>query len=194
MDDGRQIGIVQPAALPGMEGALDPLEEAQLRSMEARRIFEAQEGAVPWMDDYWDLIAEGWSWRQTVFMIWSALPKGQRKPATQGDLATEVLGLSSDRRIREWKTNPAMDARIAKLVSRALMHARPEIYEALIASATKPNPRSHADRRLALEMLGDYTPKQKVGVSAELPDDLSEASETDLRAMAALPGAGGSGG
>lgn len=191
MDDGRRVEV---AALPGMEGALDPLEEAQLRSMEARRVFEAQEGAVPWMGEYWDLIAEGWGWRQATFMIWAALPKGQRKPKTQNELATEVLGLGSDRRIREWKGNPAMDARIAKLVSRALAHARPEIYEALIASATDPNPRSHADRKLTLEMLGDYVPKQKIGVSAELPDDLSEASETDLRAMAALPGAGDSGG
>jgi hypothetical protein len=172
-----------------MEGAaLNVLDEAQLRSAQARAIFEAQEGAVPWMDDYWALIGEGWSWRQATYMIWAALPKAQRRPKTQAELATAVLGLSSDRVIRDWKANPALDARVARLVSRALAHARPAIYAALIESATKPNPRAHADRRLALEMLGDYVPKQKLNLGAELPDDLSDVGEGDLRATAALPG------
>lgn len=177
-----------PKALPGMEGALNPLDEAQIRSAQARAIFEASEGAVGWMDDYWALISEGWTWRQAVYMLWSAIPKPIRKPKTQSELATQILGLTSDRAIHKWKSNPALDARIAQLVSRALAHARPEIYAALISSATNPNPRSHSDRRLALEMLGDYVPQQKLRVGSDLPDDLDEASEGDLRAAAALPG------
>jgi hypothetical protein len=171
-----------------MEGALNPLDESQIKSAQARAIFEASEEAAPWLDEYWDLLAEGWSWRQAVYMIWAALPKEGRQPPTQEALATEILGLTSDRQIREWRENPAFDARIAKLVSRALAHARPEIYDALIEAATNPSPRAHADRKLALEMLGDYVPKQKLNVSADLPDDLSEADEDDLRAIAALPG------
>ena len=179
--------ILEAEPLPGMEGALNALDEAQIKSAQAREVFELQEGSVPWMDDYWALIAEGWSWRQAVYMIWAALPSGQRKPKTQGELATEVLGLTSDRRIRNWKENTALDARTAQLIKRALAHARPGIYEALIAAATNPNPRAHADRKLALEMLGDYVPKQSVNVSAGLPDDLSQADAEELRTMAALP-------
>lgn len=184
-----ELDLIQPQTLPGLEGALNPLDEAQLRSAQARAIFEASEQAAPWMDDYWTLVAEGWTWRQAVYMLWAALPRKSRRPATQEALAVEVLGLTSDRVIREWKAeNPAFDARIAKLVSRALAHARPAIYQALIESASKPNPRAHSDRRLALEMLGDYEPKQRVNLGTDLPSDTSEASEADLRAAAALPG------
>jgi hypothetical protein len=170
-----------------MEGALNPLDEAQIKSAKARAIFEASEDATPWMDDYWELIGEGWSWRQATYMLWAALPKNGRKPPTQSELAIEVLGLGSDRVIRDWKENPAFDARVLKLVSKALAHARPEIYQALIEAATNPNPRAHADRKLALEMLGDYIPKQKFSIGAELPDDMSQVDADELRMMAALP-------
>jgi len=175
-------------SLPGMEGALEPWEEARIKSAQARAIFEASEGAVPWLDEYWELLAEGWSWRQAVYMIWAALPKDARKPSTQEALATELLGLSSDRQIRTWRENPALDARVTKLVTRALAHARPAIYEALIDAASNSNPRAHADRKLALEMLGDYVPKQKVTVGTELPDELREIGVDELRTIAASPG------
>jgi len=189
--------VLVPQSLPGIAGEMDPLDEAQIKSAQARRVFEAQEDAAPWMEDYWSLIGEGWSWRQAVFMLWAAQPKDQRNPATQGALATEVLGLSSDRVIREWRDNPAFDARVAKLVARSLAHARAGIYAALIEAAQNPSPRAHADRRLALEMLGDYQPKQRLAVGPDLPDDLSELDAGELRMLASLPGAedgaGGSG-
>lgn len=173
--------------LPGMEAQLDPLSEAQLKSLGARRIFEAQEGtAEPWMDDYWRLIGEGWSWRQAVYMIWSALPPSQRRPKTQAELATEILGLKSDRVIRDWKSeNPAMWAEIAKLMKSVLFKYRPAIYDALVQAASNPNPRAHADRKLAMEMLGDYVPRQKLTVGPETPDDLAGASDEELRTLAA---------
>jgi len=172
--------------LPGFEeGQLNPLAEAQVRSAEARRIFEVQEGYQPWMQDYWRLVEEGWPWRQAVFMLWSALPVSKRTPRTQAELATEVLGLTTDRVIRDWKQNPAMDAEIAKLAASALAKHRPEIYAALIESASNPNPRAHADRRLALEMLGDYDPK--IGLTLmqgqAAAEDLSDLSDEELRAL-----------
>lgn len=173
-------------ALPGMEAQLDPLSEAQLKSLGARRVFEAQESADPWMDDYWRFIGEGWSWRQTVYMIWAALPPSQRRPKTQAELATEVLGLTSDRVIRDWKAdNPAMQAEIAKLMKSMLFKHRPAIYDALVQAASNPNPRAHADRKLAMEMLGDYVPRQKLTVGPETPDDLAGASDEELRTLAA---------
>jgi hypothetical protein len=172
-----------------MEADIDALDEAQLKSEEARRIFEASEKAEPWMDDYFKLRREGWSWRQACYMIWAALPAASRWPKTQQELATEVLGLSSDRAIRNWRANnPAMETRIAQLAASALGKARAEIYAALIEAASNPNPRAHADRKLALEMMGDYIPKQRVDVGAVLADDLSEVDTEDLIALAAPGG------
>lgn len=173
--------------LPGMEGQLNALDEAQLRSAEARRIFEVGEGSSEWMDDYWRMVGEGWPWRQAVYMLWAALPGDARRPRTQEALAVEVLGLTSDRQIRKWRENPALDAEVARLAASALSKARANIYQALVESATNPNPRAHADRKLALEMLGDYVPRQVVRVGQELPDDLSELSEEELRQLRAGP-------
>ena len=192
--------IVEQASLEGMEGVPDALTEAQVRSEEARRIFEGCVGdeyqAVD-MTEYWRLVGAGWRWRQAVFILWSAMPRDQRTPKTQAELATEVLGLASDRVIREWKGNPALDAEVAKVASGALMRHRPEIYRALVEAASNPSPRANSDRRLALEMLGDYQPKQRLAVGPDLPDDLSELDAGELRMLASLPGAedgaGGSG-
>ncbi len=40
-----------------------------------------------------------------------------------------------------------------------LLRHRRDILDALIVSATDPDPKSHPDRKLALEMLGDYKPR-----------------------------------
>lgn len=177
-------GDKRAETLPGMEGVMNPLDEAYLRSEEARKIFETAEEAAPWLEDYWALLAEGWPWRQAVYLVWASQPKQARKPKTQRELATEVLGLTSDRVIRKWRDrNPAIVARIARLVASTLSNARAEIYQALIQAASKPDPRAHSDRRLALEMLGDYMPRQRVDVGPALPDDWSEMDTKDLRAM-----------
>lgn len=177
--------------LPGMEGTINPLDEAQLRSDAARRIFEASEGAAPWLEDYWALLAEGWSWRQAVYLIWASQPKPTRLPRNQYELATKVLGLTSDRAIRDWRAeNPAMEARIARLAASTLSKSRAEIYAALVESASDPDPRAHSDRRMALEMMGDYVPRQKLLLGRELPDDLNEISDEELRMLEQVPGLG----
>jgi hypothetical protein len=164
-----------------MEAALDALSEAQMRSAAARAVFEVEEDASPWMNDYWELIAEGWAWRQAVLMLWEAQPARARTPKTQIELATQVLGLTSDRVISGWKQdNPAMAARIARLTVSAVSKARAEVIAALVAAASDPN------RKMVLEMTGDYVPKMKVGVGAL--QDLEEASTEELMALAQLPG------
>lgn len=180
------------SALPGMEADLSLLDQAQIESIRARRIFEVSEEAGPWMDDYWALRAEGWPWRQAVYMIWAGLPRAMRQPKTQGQLAIQVLGLTSDRQIRVWKDkNPAIEVRIRKLTVGALAKARADVMAALVAMAMRQNPRCHADRKMYLEMMGDYVPKQKLTIGPELPDDMSEMDEQELRAMTLSPGGDG---
>lgn len=176
--------VAQP--LPGMAGTLNVLEEAQIKSAEARRLFEAAGRAEAWMDDYWALIEEGWSWRQAVFMLWASQPQ-PRQPATQMELATQVLGLQSDRVIREWKSQDArMEARIARLTASALMKARADVFAALVIAATDPSYKGNRDRKLLLELTGDYVPRQALDLS--VPASRSAVEEADTETLRALAG------
>lgn len=159
------------------------VEEARLRSEEARRNFE-QRGAS---EEYRALRDEGWPWRQAAYIAWAATPK-PRNPKTQDELATQILGLSSDRAINIWrKKNPMIDERVAVLQGAQLWDYRAEILRALVANAVKPDYKTHNDRKLALEMLGDYVPASKL--TAELTKrigagDLSSLSDAELAELA----------
>lgn len=106
------------------------------------------------------LRADGWDWRKAVFIAWSASPGATRNPPTQAELATDVLGLTGDRVIRQWREKqPEIEKAIVSMAAAPLLRHRRDIYDALIKSATDPDPKSHADRKLALELLGDYKPR-----------------------------------
>lgn len=139
-----------------------------------------------WMDDYQRLRNEGWPWRVAVYIAWSASPKRSRVPATQEELAKDVLGLTSDRVIATWrKKNPAIDEMVALLQALPLLEHRRDIYEALIESASSPDHRSHQDRKLALELLGDYVSRSQVSVKrSDDVEDLSSLSDEELNALA----------
>jgi hypothetical protein len=78
-------------------------------------------------------------------------------------LAKQHLGLTSDRAINTWrKRNPAIDEMVAVLQAAPLWEHRSEIYAALISVATSPEYKGHNDRKLALELLGDYVPAAKL--------------------------------
>jgi hypothetical protein len=164
--------------------------EAQLISEVARRVFESRQEAGPWMEDYYDLLDEGWDWRKAVYILWASQPKGRRRPETQWELATEILGLASDRVIRDWKArNPAIEQRIAALTASQLIKARADIFSALRESASTPDYKHHQDRKLALEMMGDYEPSQSLGVKVlREPEDFEQADAEDLAAAANIPG------
>ena len=116
-----------------------------------------------WWTDYLELRASGWEWRRAVYIAWASSPIADRQPATQEMLATMVLGLTSDRTIRKWRQQDAtIDDAIALAQAAPLLKHRRDIYEALVKSATTPDPRNYSDRRLALEMLGDYVPNRKI--------------------------------
>ena len=119
-----------------------------------------------WWRDYLDLVRRGWDWRKAVYIAWEASPAKTRQPATQEDLAVKVLGLASDRVIRTWRErHPEMESEIALMQAGPLLRYRRDIYDALVTSASDPDPKSHADRKLALEMMGDYRPRAQTDVA-----------------------------
>jgi len=170
------------------------VEEARIRSEVARKAFEAPSqpppfakdanrgGAIPgWYEEYSNLVDGGWPWRVAAYIAWAASPRTGRWPETQAQLATDVLGLTSDRQITKWRgKNPAIADMISTLQVAPMLAHRADVVNALIKSATDPDYKSHQDRKLFLEITGDYVPTSKLlaqlkrsagGGAGELSDD-----------------------
>ena len=181
---------VEVLTLPGMEGAVaNAWDEAQVNAEAARRVFQSSGDYEAWMDDYFDLVGQGWSWRQAVYLIWAAQPKEHREPKTQEALAIEVLGLTSDRIIREWRREiPGMEMAIRKLTVGALADSRADVLAALVQSATEPTYRNYRDRELFLKLTGDYVPQTDVNVRAGTLADVEKMDAAELAVMAEIPG------
>lgn len=143
-----------------------PADEARLRSEASRKALEGmygKMGAPRWLDDYLELCKGGWPWKVAAYIAWASTPKGSREPKTQEELARIHLGLSSDRAINTWRRkNPAIDEKVRIMQAGPLFKHRAEIFIALAAVAVKPEYKSHNDRKLALELMGDYMPAQKI--------------------------------
>ncbi len=142
-----------------------------------------------WSDVYHRLLQSGWKWKLAAYAAWASTPKDGRWPKTQEELATQVLGLSSDRVISTWnKKFPTLQQVIFDLSSHELMDARADVFDALKFMAKQRDYKANADRRIYLEMIGAYVPTSKL--SAELKrrgittDDLADMSDEDLRILA----------
>ncbi|MCW5876489.1 MAG: hypothetical protein KIS85_06360 [Anaerolineales bacterium] len=146
-----------------------------------------------WLDSFIWLLGRGWPWRQATYIAWLASPRKNRWPATQEELATQVLGLSSDRVISTWRQkNPQIDTTVAMLQSAELYHARADVLAALTEVAQDPDYKAHPDRKMFLEMTGDYVPisqlkamllkgdfKTKRGVEDLSDEELIQLSQGD---------------
>jgi hypothetical protein len=141
---------------------------------------EAPNARFAWADDFYFLLDHGWPWRVAVYIAWAGSPKMTRWPKTQEELATQILGLTSDRQIATWrKKNPAIDETIALMQAMPMMDYRRDIFEALAISASNPSSKGAQDRKTALTMTGDYVPHLKVDQKRE-PSDPMDMSDAEL--------------
>lgn len=156
-----------------------PLAPGQAESRLAKRDLErwlagvqARGEAPPaWLEFYDALLDERdaagkrrWDWRKALFIAWSCVPKAQRQPRTLTELASR-LGLRTSA-IRMWRRNdPAIMERIAAGPREMLLDYVADVMQALVASAADPDPRSFQDRRLFLEITGNYHPSGSLAVS-----------------------------
>ena len=166
-------------------------EEAAKISNAARMVFDQMrvsyrnEDGCAWFDDYLKLIEQGWPWRVATYIAWAASPKENRFPKTLKDLATDVLGLTGPRVIYKWRENhPTIDQVVALMQAAPLYEHRRDVIEALIKSAKDPNYKSFNDRRLFLEMIGDYIPKSELDIGKKAKGGVEEMSEEELRKLA----------
>jgi hypothetical protein len=169
----------------------DNPEDVLIASEAARSALEGMFGKIGsprWIDEYMELRKGGWQWRVAAYIAWASSPKAGREPKTQEDLAKLHLGLTSDRVISTWrKRNPAIDEMVRVMQAAPLFKHRAEIFTALVAVAVRPEYKSHQDRKLALELMGDYMPARKVlaALSGRDKNDLSELSDEELQELSA---------
>lgn len=167
-------GFTAPAAAPGQaesrasKARLDGLLDARRERPNAAWEMASPE-PVAWEAMYYDLLAEKteqgqarWDWRRALYIAWNCVPSSKRWPKYEIELI-ELLGLSNTRTIRQWKEkDPEIEERIAAGPKRLLLGHVADVMEALVAVATLPDAKAHQDRKLFLEMTGQYTPKAQV--------------------------------
>jgi hypothetical protein len=165
--------------------------EAALAALSAVRVkdpISGQEKPPRWFELFKRLHEGGWPWRVAIYIAWAAQPKAHRVPETQELLATQNLGLNSDRAISTWrKRNPAIDDMVGILQGAMIFEALPDAYAAMIAVATEADYKGHHDRKLMFEMAGVYTPRIKAELSRRglSIDDLAKLSDEELEILAA---------
>ena len=107
--------------------------------------------------------------------------------------------------MRRWRLHdPEIVERISAAPRRMLLEHVADVYAALVAVATQPDPRAFQDRRLFLEMTGDFKPSAALaldgrmdlehGGQVDVVHDLSKLSEEQLRELAAIAEALGAAG
>jgi hypothetical protein len=163
-------------------------QDALLKANAAKLALEGMYGKVGsprWLDDYNELCKGGWPWRVAAYIAWASTPRGSREPKTQDDLARNHLGLASDRAINTWRRkNPAIDEMVKMMQAGPLFKHRSEIYNALVAVAVKPEYKSHNDRKLALELLGDYVPTSKLLAALTARGQVGAKTDAELDDLA----------
>jgi len=172
-----------------------PLSVADVRAQEMAFIktlrdtgkLSADEEVPNWADVYQKLVNANLRPRLAAYIAWATMPKKYRYPETQDKLATEVLGLTSDRAIATWrKKYPEIDMMISELQAEAMLEYRPGAFHALGTVASDPSYRANPDRRLFFEMTKDYTPRVKneiddgKGVGRKILGGLKKLSNAEL--------------
>jgi len=159
--------LLQDAEEGGQE--VKPLTAAEVREREmaARQALDEKidEDAPSWTEQYHELMLSNVPWRVAAFIAWSTVPKYRRWPRTQDELAQEVLGLTSDRRITEWRRKyPYIDQMIASLQTAALLDFIPGAIEASGKVASIVDYKATQERRLLFEATGVIEKHSKVSI------------------------------
>lgn len=118
--------------------------------------------------------SKNWNANQLKFIEWLALPKAQRKPKTQAGFA-ELIGMH-ETTLSDWKKIPGFMAEVTTIAREQLRDALSDVYGALVKRALDGDVQAI---KLALEVSGEYTPKQKV----DLDVDVRKLSDDELNAI-----------
>jgi len=180
-----QRGFTAPPAAPGQD--VSRLKKRELDQHLAG--LQVRDEAPPtWMELYDALLDERdeegkrrWDWRKALYIAWNCTPREERDPKTLGGLARR-LGVAAST-MRAWRySDPEIERRISELPRLLLMEHVASVYQALATLASTPDPRTFQDRRLFLELTGQYSPKAGVILSG----DVQVATITAAERIAAM--------
>lgn len=178
-DNSAFSGFTTPANSPGQDvsrtskARLDELLNARRERPEAEWEVISPEPAA-WEEMYYSLLEERievtkpdgttkwtsrWDWRKALYIAWHCVPASKRWPKYEIQLI-DLLGLTNTRTIRQWKAkDPEIEERIAAGPKKLLIGHIANVMEALVIVASQADPKAHQDRKLFLEMTGQYTGK-----------------------------------
>jgi hypothetical protein len=118
-----------------------------------------------WAEKYQEFLNSNIPWKIAAYIAWSIMVKSRRWPGTQDELATQVLGLNSDRRITEWRRKyPYIDQMIASCQTAEMLVYIPGSIEASGIVASRDDYKSTAERRLLWEAVGIIDKNSKLTV------------------------------
>lgn len=176
-DAGWQVASAEPVAW-----------EAMYRDLLEEKITASKpDGSVK-------LVAR-WDWRKALYIAWSCVPTSKRWPKHEVQLI-ELLGLANTTTIRRWKYgDPEIEDRIAAGPKKLLGDHIVDVLEALVKVATQPDAKAHQDRKLFLEMTGQYKPRGALEMMGEDggPIEYREADELSDDELARIAAGGRSG-
>jgi len=168
----------------GSDSVALSVDEIKRRSLASRIALEGEPPA--YFEQYHRLINARVPWRIAAFVAWSSVPKPHRLPATQEEFAIQVLGLTSDRRIADWRKEFPIDQMIADLQGESLMAWRPGVFEAIGWGASQRDYKAAAQQRLFVELTGDM-PNKKLDINTNrASQDLGDLTDAELEALDAL--------
>jgi hypothetical protein len=167
-------------------------KEIKEREMAARLALQDKldDGDIPtWAETYHWMIESGIPWKIAAYVAWSTTIKKYRWPRTLEELAVEVLGLNSPRRIFEWRRKyPYIDQMIADLQASAYLEYIPGAIRASGEVASRTDYKSTAERRLLFEATRIIETKKNatedagvnLGAGRKLLDQLRKKSTEEL--------------
>lgn len=168
--DGQR-GFTAPVGAPGQDVSrmMKAEFDQRLAGMQLR-----DELPPRWLELYDALLDERgedgkrrWDWRKALYIAWHCTPREQREPQTVGGLAKR-LGVATST-MRAWRAKDAeIERRIAELPRLLLMDHLASVYEAVATLASTPDPKTFPDRRLFLELTGQYSPRTGVEFGGEV--------------------------
>ena len=197
MSDEVEAGFLLPVNVPGQAESREAL--ARLEGLlDARRARPEPSLAVPsaepveWEAFWRDLMEERtekgrrrWDWRKALYIAWHCVPTSKRFPKHKYELM-DLLGVN-DATARKWRQNdPEIDERIASGPKQLLGDHVANVLEALVTVASKPEAQSHQDRKLFLEMTGQYRPKGEVALDVEMDGEVGVKHEIDQAAAGTI--------
>ena len=173
--------------LAGFPAAIDAPGQLESRVARARldELLAKMETPPDWFGMYADLLEERWpetnrrrwQWRTALYIAWSCTPRDRRWPKTKGELAN-LLGCAESA-FRVWRhKDPEIDERIRSLPATMLLEHVAGVFDALATVAQQADPRAFQDRRLFLEITGNYQPSGNLAVSMT-PISYIEVAEED---------------